>query len=91
MKLPIIQAVRCNVCGRLHGINDHDYFVLWGKLFVNTNAAEPMDLGNETQPTILCQNILCLQRLFRMIDAETYKAMLEQPKTMHDDIDYERD
>lgn len=88
MKLPMIQAVRCNVCGRLHGINDHDYFVLWGKLIVNTNAPEPMDLGNETQPTILCQNTLCLQRLFRLIDDETYKAMLERPKTKYDDEDY---
>lgn len=88
MKLPMIQAVRCNVCGRLHGVNDHDYFVLWGKLLVNTNAKEPMDLGNETQPTILCQNTLCLQRLFRLIDEETYKAMLERPKSNYDDENY---
>lgn len=90
MKLPTVHAVRCTICGRLHGVNDHDYFVLWGKLIVNTNANGPMDLGTETKPTILCQDTTCLQRLFRMIDDETYKAMLIRTK-VHGDMYYDDD
>lgn len=91
MKLPTVHAVRCTVCGKLHGVNDHDYFVLWGKLIVNTNANEPMNLGTDAKPTILCQDTTCLQRLFRMIDDETYKAMLTQKKVDYDDEYYNED
>lgn len=89
MKLPIIQAVRCSVCGTLHGINDHDYIVLWGAMLVNTNAKEPMDLGTAEKPTILCQKIMCLQRQFRLIDEATYKSILENTRKHYDDEEFE--
>jgi hypothetical protein len=88
MKIPTVAAVRCSQCGRLHGVNDNDYVILWGKLIVNTNAKTPLDLGDETAPTILCSSTICIQRLFRLIDDKTYKAMLAAPNKDYEDEDY---
>lgn len=57
----IVQAVKCDICHRLHEKGSASYLELSGKLMIPRSDGYGHDyskfLGSETDPTILCRGV----------------------------------
>ena len=74
-KMKQVIAVRCAICSTLHDLQDITYSLVWGGAKVSVNQREPLNFGTPDEPTVICANVECLQRLFKTIDKRTYDTM----------------